>query len=93
MILKLRSAPQFVGELVRALYARLLGYAAMADADVEENRLEKCLSCPELVEETEQCGVCSCFVRAKVMVAVSKCPKGYWSAVWVKKQLDKTGQK
>lgn len=87
MIFRLRSAPQFVAEVFRALYARLCGYHVLADAAAEENRLEKCFSCPELDEESEQCRVCGCFVRAKVMVAVSRCPRGKWGPIFVRKGL------
>lgn len=85
MIFRLRSVPQFVAEVFRALYARLRGYELLAGVDVEEARLEKCFSCPELEEESEQCRVCGCFVRAKAMVAVSRCPRKKWGPVFVLK--------
>lgn len=85
MIFKLLSPAWFVAELFRALLARLRGCALLAPADVEEKRLEMCFSCPELEEESEQCRVCGCFVRAKAMVAVSRCPRKKWGPVFVLK--------
>lgn len=87
MIFRWQSPLRLVAELSRALYARIRGYELLAGVEVEEARLEKCLSCEFLDEETEQCGVCSCFVRAKAMVAVSRCPKKKWGPVFVRKDL------
>lgn len=85
MIFKLRSPLWFVEDLVRALYARIRGYALLADAATEEARLEKCLPCEFLDQESEQCTVCACFVRAKAMVAVARCPKKKWGPVYLTK--------
>lgn len=75
----------FVAELARALYARLRGYEVLAAVDVEEARLEKCLDCEFLDPDSEQCTICTCFVRAKAMVAVAKCPKRKWGPVFLRK--------
>lgn len=87
MIFRLKSPFWLAAELSRALLARLRGYELLAGVDVEEARLEKCFSCPELEEESEQCRVCGCFVRAKAMVAVSRCPRKKWGPVFIRKGL------
>lgn len=89
MIFRPLSPLRLAAELVRALFARLRGFALLAGADVEEQRLEICLSCEELDPESEQCRVCGCFVRGKTMVAVSRCPRKKWGPVFVRKELTK----
>lgn len=85
MIFRWQSPFWLVAELARVLYARIRGYALLATAEVEESRLEKCFSCEFLDEESEQCKICTCFVRAKAMVAVARCPKKKWGPVYLTK--------
>lgn len=48
------------------------------ETDIANNRLNICLSCPELIKITKQCKKCGCFMEAKSKLANSKCPIGKW---------------
>jgi len=63
-------------------YARLRGYQILAEDDVAQSRQAVCDTCPFRVDE--QCGICTCFIDAKVRINTEKCPKRKWSRVWVK---------
>ena len=86
MIFRWQSPFWLVAEMFRALHARIRGFELLAAVEVEDARLEKCLPCEFLDPDSEQCTVCTCFVRAKAMVAVSKCPKGKWGPSYLKKR-------
>ena len=49
-----------------------------ADDDLAKQRLEICLSCPELIQLTVQCKKCGCFMSAKTKLESAKCPIGKW---------------
>ena len=49
----------------------------ISDIDAEI-RFDICKSCPELVELTNQCKKCGCFMKAKTTLESAKCPIGKW---------------
>lgn len=46
--------------------------------EIEEERYQICLSCPELFQPTKQCKKCGCFMGMKTKIEASKCPIGKW---------------
>jgi len=44
----------------------------------KNNRLNICLSCPELIKITKQCKKCGCFMELKTKLENAKCPIGKW---------------
>ena len=54
-------------------------------ADVEiQKRLDICMSCPELIQVTNQCKKCGCFMGLKTKLANAFCPLGKWLEMPVK---------
>ena len=49
-----------------------------AEDDLAKQRLDICLSCPELINLTVQCKKCGCFMAAKTKLESAKCPIGKW---------------
>lgn len=49
-----------------------------ATAELKKERLDICLSCPELISLTKQCKQCGCFMELKTGLELSKCPMGKW---------------
>lgn len=49
-----------------------------ASDELATQRLNMCLSCPELIKITGQCKQCGCFMTAKTKLEVAKCPIGKW---------------
>jgi len=49
-----------------------------ASDDLAKERLDICLSCPELIKVTKQCKKCGCFMVAKTKLESAKCPLGKW---------------
>jgi hypothetical protein len=47
-------------------------------AEEAKERLDLCLSCPELLHITKQCKKCGCFMTAKTKFAEAHCPIGRW---------------
>lgn len=87
MILKIFTPFQFIAALARTFFANALGYQALAPVEVWEKRLEQCMNCEELIEETQQCAVCTCFIDAKTSLALEQCPKKKWLRVWKKRTV------
>lgn len=85
MTVKLSTPFLFLAALARTGFAKLFGYQVLAPWDVRLVRLDECMECEELVEETQQCAVCTCFVDAKVSLALEQCPKKKWKRIWIKK--------
>lgn len=46
-------------------------------------RLDICESCDEFNGSTKICGICKCFMPAKVRLNLQACPKGKWPIVKV----------
>lgn len=49
-----------------------------ADEGTRSVRLNTCKECQYLIQATNRCGVCGCFVIAKTKLKKSSCPKGKW---------------
>jgi hypothetical protein len=48
------------------------------DKIISDERLSICKSCPELIELTNQCKKCGCFMNAKTRLQIAACPIGKW---------------
>jgi hypothetical protein len=46
--------------------------------EIKKERLDICLSCPELIQLTKTCKKCGCFMEIKTKLEASKCPIGEW---------------
>jgi hypothetical protein len=44
----------------------------------KKERLDICLSCPELIQLTKQCKKCGCFMELKTALSNATCPLGKW---------------
>lgn len=49
-----------------------------ADKELSETRFEICKACPELINITNQCKKCGCFMAAKTKIESAKCPLNKW---------------
>lgn len=49
-----------------------------ASQELQEQRLAICETCPFLTIDKSRCSACGCFVKSKVKMSSSTCPKGYW---------------
>jgi hypothetical protein len=58
--------------------------------DEYRKRLETCLGCPNLVEETKQCGLCGCYIEQKASWQTAKCPDE--PSRWEPIQIGKSGK-
>lgn len=76
------------GAVFRSFWAKIIGFRVLTTPAEQEQRLNECESCEFLTEE-RQCAECHCFVDAKTMLCVEKCPKNRWKAIWAKK-IDKS---
>lgn len=75
---------RFAWAMIVSAYGRLWGYQILADEDVAEDRLDICEECP--FRRGEQCGICSCWLEAKVRLNLEQCPKKKWTRLWIKKR-------
>lgn len=48
------------------------------DDQTQQDRLNTCLICPELIQITKQCKKCGCFMNLKTKMAKAACPLGKW---------------
>ena len=46
--------------------------------DISYKRFDVCKSCPELIEITNQCKKCGCFMNLKTKLKEAACPIGKW---------------
>lgn len=46
--------------------------------EVQKERFDICLSCPELIKLTKQCKKCGCFMALKTKLENASCPIGKW---------------
>ena len=46
--------------------------------EFKKERMDICLSCPELIKLTQTCKKCGCFMKVKTQLADAKCPIGKW---------------
>ncbi len=49
-----------------------------ADDTTKKERLDICISCPELIQLTKTCKKCGCFMELKTKLEASRCPIGKW---------------
>lgn len=80
----IRCFANFVKAFLRVQVAKFRGYEILVPLDVAGKRWLTCQHCPFF--DGAQCEVCCCMAESKTMIAVEKCPKGYWGAVLVKKE-------
>jgi hypothetical protein len=60
--------------LSKAACVHIMSGLKQATEEEQKNRCEICVNCPEFISETNQCGVCRCFLQYKIPWATSKCP-------------------
>lgn len=46
--------------------------------EVQQERLEICKACPELIKLTSQCKKCGCIMNLKTKLKEAACPIGKW---------------
>ena len=46
--------------------------------EIQKERFDICLSCPELTKLTSQCKKCGCFMKLKTTLKEAACPIGKW---------------
>lgn len=64
-------------------WAKVTGYRTLATPGEMEHRFSKCGPCEFYKEGV--CSACGCLAMSKIMLATEKCPKNFWSRVWVKR--------
>jgi len=67
---------------IRLLLAKILGFRTIATPDEQTQRLNICEACEELVMDTRQCAICTCYVDFKTLLAPEGCPKKKWLPIW-----------
>ena len=58
-------------------------HAEHVSDEIQKERYDMCLSCPELIKMTKQCKKCGCFMAAKTKLAKAECPLHKWGQVEV----------
>ena len=76
---------RFLAAMGRTIKARILGYETLVTWTIKEQRDEHCGPCIFFDPTIRQCRVCGCLTDAKNWLAMEKCPKGKWGAVWTKR--------
>ena len=46
--------------------------------EIQKQRMDVCLSCPELIQLTKNCKKCGCFMEMKTKLEHAACPLGKW---------------
>lgn len=49
-----------------------------ADASLAQERFNICKSCPKLIQATNQCSECLCFMNLKTKILNAECPEHKW---------------
>lgn len=70
---------------IKLTFARVLGFEILARVEEVNFRRSECEGCQFFIEESRQCGVCTCFVDGKVWITTESCPKKKWRSIWRKK--------
>lgn len=52
--------------------------ARKIDESHAQGRMNICKACPELIQLTDQCKKCGCFMQFKTKLEGAKCPLGKW---------------
>jgi len=50
----------------------------VASAEVADLRMKECVECPALIQITNTCSRCGCFMNVKVKLLTATCPIGKW---------------
>lgn len=54
----------------------------LATPQIREQRYEACIDCEHNTQRKEKdlgrCNACGCFLKAKLPLKITKCPKGKW---------------
>lgn len=73
--------PKRIVELIKTfgkvLAKAIAGEGVMAPKWKAQKRLKICRGC-ELMQEDGTCGVCTCYMIAKVKFKAAECPEGKW---------------
>lgn len=51
------------------------------EAELKEERMAICKTCPFFIKATSQCKKCGCFMNLKTQLAEAFCPVGKWHSV------------
>jgi hypothetical protein len=89
MIFRWSTPFRYAAAQARRLFAWMFDYQTMVSDAEWGRRRAICSSCPHLVND-EQCAICTCFVDAKAMLALERCPQKKWERVWTKKHSSGT---
>lgn len=76
--LSLPSLTTQAKNLAGALYNHAKSGFSTADKELQQKRLDICAACPLLIKESHRCSACGCYVKSKVTMSSSSCPKGHW---------------
>lgn len=52
--------------------------AEFVSDEIQKERFDICLKCPELIQLTKQCKKCGCIMSAKTKLEKATCPIGKW---------------
>jgi hypothetical protein len=50
-------------------------------SSIQNERMDICRACPELIKITSQCKKCGCFMKEKTKLADASCPLNKWNKV------------
>lgn len=78
MIVRLTSPFYAATAAIRLFWWKILGRRVLATELEELERLAECINCEEYEENTQQCKICTCWLRAKVKITSESCPKRLW---------------
>jgi hypothetical protein len=70
---------------LRAIWWKLRGLRTLTTEVEEIQRWEECEVCPHRIEgvsqDEDQCALCGCLLRSKVLLCSEQCPIGKWKRV------------
>jgi hypothetical protein len=78
MKINAQSIPNAAKAAIRLVKAALSGQDVKVSDDTYAERLSQCVTCPDYLPESAQCGICTCFVQVKARLTTETCPKGHW---------------
>jgi hypothetical protein len=76
---------RFIAAMSLAFWYWICRYQVLASVEEQEFRMWQCYMCP--FSDNGQCGKCSCFIPAKVVLASEQCPVKRWKRIKCKKNL------
>ena len=83
------KAGNFIDAMGRVVVALSNGEEVVTKSESVKFRLKKCAGCEYASKNYTWCGLCGCYIKAKVLVATESCPAGKWHAVNGLTDLDK----